>query len=36
MLLRWGAIILDDTVRVIKTGREAPTSMQTDLRVILA
>jgi hypothetical protein len=36
MLLRWGAISLDGTVRVIKIGCEALTSMQTNLRVILA
>jgi hypothetical protein len=36
MSLRLGAISLDDTVRVIKTGCEALTSMQTELRVVLA
>ena len=32
----WGAIHLEDTVRVTKTGCEALTSMETDLRVIPA
>ena len=32
----WGAIHLEDTVRVTKTGCEALTSMQTDLRVMPA
>ena len=36
MSFRLGAISLDDTVRVIKTGCEALTSMQTELRVVLA
>jgi Xaa-Pro dipeptidase len=32
----WGAVHLEDTVRVTKTGCEALTSMQTDLRVLSA